>query len=83
MSRFPSRRNILRLRNDQGTGFTAQRPADIFRVGDDGSFAAAFQEAQDRLDLGQHAALGKMTFFHVFLGFSYSQFDPATSGRVC
>ena len=52
-----------------------QRAGDIGRVGDDGVLAAPFQELDDGLNLGSHAALGKVRAFGQ-VGFGLGQRHP-------
>ena len=73
----------LVLGNDPGASLAAQGAADIFGVGDQGFFAAVFQEPQDGLDLGQHRALGEVAFGHVLLGFGHGHLvQPFLVGLV-
>ena len=56
------------LRDDPGTGFTFQGGQNVLGIRDQGFFATFIHIFQDSLDLGQHAAFGKMTFFDILPG---------------
>ena len=79
---FSGRMALPSIWYDPGAGFAAQGAPDVGWVGDEGLFAAAFQEPDEGLDLGGHGALSKVDALRqVALGFGYCHpVDPLLVG---
>ena len=75
---------VLPLARYARAGSTRNRPVDIGRVGDDRGIAAGLKKIDHRLNLGRHAAFGKMnTRGQVCLGLLQGQMvKPGFPGRA-